>query len=214
MPAGKILKLEVKVLYTVHDVKAIVGSMVGFSVSDQSLVYAGNLLEDSKTLACYDIKEEAILKMVPSTIQIFVKRWNGVTMTLDVYQQDTVQDVKNKIFHKVGLPVNVLSLVYAGKLLDNGRDLASYGIQKHSTLHQLYCPSALLRHMKFSEITEFFPSLPDSTTICNLKVLIATVLKSPVKEVFLCGKALQDHFCLVDYDIRKSTVLVVALQER
>ncbi|CAK9149737.1 unnamed protein product [Ilex paraguariensis] len=154
--------------------------MVGFSVSDQSPVYAGNLLEDSKTLACYDIKEEAISKMLPSTIQIFVKKWNGETT-----------------------------------MLEDGRDLASYGIQKHSTLHQIFYPSTTRLHqMNLSEITDSGPSLPNSTTILNLKHMIAKVLKTPVKTVFLGRKPLRDYFSLADYVIQKSTVLVVALQER
>ncbi|CAK9138012.1 unnamed protein product [Ilex paraguariensis] len=138
MPTGKIMKLEVKVWSTVCDIKAIVGSMVGFSVSGQSLIYEGRLLEDSISLWCYDIKEESVLKMSPPSFQIFVKRWNGGTTTLDVNLLDTIRDVKNLIFDKVGIPVNHQTIVYLGKPLEDGLKLASYGILKDSTL-QLRC---------------------------------------------------------------------------
>ncbi|KAK9182900.1 hypothetical protein WN944_026048 [Citrus x changshan-huyou] len=57
-PSDDILKLKVKGFFTVADVKAIVGSITGVSVSDLIMNYAGKLLEDCKTLAFYDIKEE------------------------------------------------------------------------------------------------------------------------------------------------------------
>lgn len=60
MPNGKIVKMEVKLLYTVGDVKEMAGSMIGFPVSVQSLIYEGKKLEDSKTLALYDLKEDCL----------------------------------------------------------------------------------------------------------------------------------------------------------
>ncbi|XP_058197437.1 polyubiquitin 11-like [Rhododendron vialii] len=136
MPSGEILKLEVKVLHTIHDVKAIIQSMVGFSVSMQKLTYAGNLVEDSKTLACYNIEENSLLEMLPLPFQIFVKDWGGKTTVLNVFKEDRVVDVKKKFLNKLGLPVTVhpFYLVFAGRLEDD-RDLASYNIQKDSTLH-------------------------------------------------------------------------------
>uniref|UniRef100_A0A5B7BFA4 Ubiquitin-like domain-containing protein n=1 Tax=Davidia involucrata TaxID=16924 RepID=A0A5B7BFA4_DAVIN len=214
MPTGEIVKPEVKVLYTIRDVKTIVGSLVGFPVSDQDLFYAGKQLEDWKTLAYYNIKEESILEMLLSTFQIFIKNCSGKTVTLDVCQQDTVKDVKNKIFHKSGTPVNVQSLVFAGKSLQDGRDLASYNIWKHCTLHMVFSPSTLVHHMKLSDIGNPETGLPNSTTIHNLKAMIQKKMEKPVKEVFLRGQPLQDNRSLADYAIEKHTEMVVALEVR
>ncbi|KAF7154211.1 hypothetical protein RHSIM_Rhsim01G0277500 [Rhododendron simsii] len=73
MQSGEILKLKVKVLQTCQDIKAIVQSMVGFESGAEILTYAGKLLEDSKTLACCNIKEKSLLEMLPLTFKIFVK---------------------------------------------------------------------------------------------------------------------------------------------
>lgn len=80
MPSGEILKLEVKALHTVHDVRAIIQSMVGVAASNQNLTYEGRQVEDSKTLACYNIKENSLLEMLPLPslpFQIFVKELAG-----------------------------------------------------------------------------------------------------------------------------------------
>ncbi|XP_071927332.1 polyubiquitin 9-like [Coffea arabica] len=65
---SELLKREVKSLYTVRDVKAIVESIVGFPVNDQSLMCDGQQLDDSKVLSSYHIAAESILKMLVQNI--------------------------------------------------------------------------------------------------------------------------------------------------
>ncbi|XP_052208607.1 polyubiquitin-like [Diospyros lotus] len=138
MPNGEILKPEVKLLSTIHDVKAIMGSIIGFSGSEHCIICAGKELENSKTLAYYGITEDAILEMVPSAFPIFVKDLNGKTVVVKVHQNDTVKDVKCKIFNKEEKVVDFTSLLFAGKSLKDGRDLASYNIRKDCTLRLVY----------------------------------------------------------------------------
>jgi ubiquitin len=68
-------------------------------------------------------------------MQIFFRTLTGATKTIDIDASKKVRDIKQKIFEKDGYPVDQQRLLFAGKQLEDDREIYDYGIAAESTLH-------------------------------------------------------------------------------
>ena len=71
------------------------------------------------------------------SFQIFVKSLTGRTIVLDVNLSMMVDDVKEIVEAKLGIPAREQRLIFAGKQLDGSRSLLDYNIGRESTIHLL-----------------------------------------------------------------------------
>jgi len=68
-------------------------------------------------------------------MQLFVKTLTGKTVSIEVEEGESIEDVKAKIAEKEGIPAEQQRLIFGGQQLQDAKTLDDYNVGDDSTLH-------------------------------------------------------------------------------
>nr|CAD1836158.1 unnamed protein product [Ananas comosus var. bracteatus] len=133
----KTIKLHARSWYSIADVKLMIENLASVPTQNKRLYYSGKLLQENLTLYDHKIGDNSLLELQLSPVQVFVRTWEGKTLTVLVEENETVADIMVKIEKKLQHKLEKHFLVHEGSVLQEEKTLESSGVVGNSTIQLL-----------------------------------------------------------------------------
>ncbi|CAL5010663.1 unnamed protein product [Urochloa decumbens] len=122
--AYKIIALEVEPSDRINSVKSKIQVTEGVPPDQQLLIFGDKQLLDWHRLDNYGIRNESAMHLVlrrpPAGMQIFVELSKQKMIKLKVKPSDAIDNVKEMIHDKEGIPPDQQNLIFSGQALEDG----------------------------------------------------------------------------------------------
>jgi ubiquitin C len=140
------LKLRIVYDQSVETLKNQIYKNTGIQPEDQKLTYQDIVLNDGQSLKNYKILNkstillDAIIDMNSKEYksafdgQLFVKTLTAKTITINVNFNQTIQELKQLIQNKEGIPPDQQRIIYKGKQLEDSHELNHYDLFNEETV--------------------------------------------------------------------------------
>ena len=109
-------------------------------------------------------------------------------LTLEVESGDSIENIKAKIKDETGYPEAFQVLKYKGKVLENGRTLADYNVQKESTIELSFGPSVSAYATKAHLMGDAFAPNADGTANNIGKLVFGKNSSGDAQQWYILGK--------------------------
>lgn len=129
----KTITLEVEPTDTIANVKAKILEKEGIPRDMQHLYYGEEILSNASTLSDYSIQKESTLCLTvrcPDTIQILIRPGRDKILPYNVTPTDTIENIKARIEHDLGWPINTQKLGIGLRMLELEATVSEYDIEK------------------------------------------------------------------------------------
>ena len=120
----------------VYETAAIAMSILATTAQGTSFWGHGPTHWNSQSLSAINYNNNNYYLNIPrGGMQLFVKTLTGKTVSIEVEENESIEDVKAKISEKEGIPPEQQRLIFGGQQLQDAKTLGDYDVGDDATLH-------------------------------------------------------------------------------
>lgn len=136
----KIFPFDINSSETILNIKKLIGKEEDIPIEYLIFKYKDNELDNDKTLLYYNIPTGSAIDayfFCYDGFSLFIRTLTGKIITIYAKPHFKVRYIKEMIKKRIGSPLDEQRLVYAGRALEDNRNIEDYNIQKESTIHMV-----------------------------------------------------------------------------